>query len=106
MCVCQATDVPVGEDNLQNIQIAQHLAAKFNSTFRPFFPRPRVRFVKHFCLSSYLDTDSFIYFCFIIVCLRGSVADPDPESEPVKKIPGAGQKWTGVATLQKQVPVF
>jgi hypothetical protein len=38
----QATEVPVGEDNLQNIQIAQHLAAKFNSTFRPFFPRPRV----------------------------------------------------------------
>jgi len=37
----KATEVPVGEDNLQNIQIAQHLAAKFNSTFRPFFPKPR-----------------------------------------------------------------
>jgi hypothetical protein len=34
----------VGEDNLQNIQIAQYLAAKFNSTFGPFFPRPRVSY--------------------------------------------------------------
>ncbi len=42
----QATDVPVGEDNLQNIQIAQYLAAKFNSTFGPFFPRPRVSTTK------------------------------------------------------------
>ena len=40
----QATSVPVGEDNLQNLQIAQHLAHKFNRTFCPptipLFPRP------------------------------------------------------------------
>lgn len=29
----RATQVPVGEDNLQNLQIAQHLAQKFNTTF-------------------------------------------------------------------------
>jgi len=37
----KATDIPVGEDNLQNIQIAQHLAQKFNYTYGNFFPRPK-----------------------------------------------------------------
>ena len=40
----KASDVPVGEDNIQNLQIAQHLAHKFNSQFctksQPLFPRP------------------------------------------------------------------
>lgn len=40
----KASSVPVGEDNLQNLQIAQHLAHKFNRTFcpptTPLFPRP------------------------------------------------------------------
>jgi len=40
----RASSVPVGEDNIQNLQIAQHLAHKFNSTFclptTPLFPRP------------------------------------------------------------------
>ena len=40
----KASDVPVGEDNLQNLQIAQHLAHRFNSQFcpksQPLFPRP------------------------------------------------------------------
>lgn len=31
----KASSVPVGEDNLQNLQIAQHLAHKFNRTFCP-----------------------------------------------------------------------
>ena len=29
----------------------------------------------------------------------GSVAEPEPELEPAQKKPGAGQKWTGSATL-------
>merc|ERR1712200_356092 len=37
----KAADIPVGEDNLQNIQIAQHLAQKFNYTYGNFFPRPK-----------------------------------------------------------------
>jgi len=37
----KATRIPVGEDNLQNIQIAQHLCQKFNSTFGNYFPRPQ-----------------------------------------------------------------
>jgi len=40
----RAASVPVGEDNLQNLQIAQYLAHKFNRTFcppsLPLFPRP------------------------------------------------------------------
>ena len=40
----KASDVPVGEDNIQNLQIAQHLAHRFNSQFckksKPLFPRP------------------------------------------------------------------
>jgi len=40
----RASSVPVGEDNLQNLQIAQYLAHKFNRTFclptKPMFPRP------------------------------------------------------------------
>lgn len=40
----RASSVPVGEDNLQNLQIAQYLAHKFNRTFcqpaTPIFPRP------------------------------------------------------------------
>ena len=40
----RASDVPVGEDNLQNLQIAQHLSHRFNSQFcsktKPLFPRP------------------------------------------------------------------
>jgi len=40
----RASSVPVGEDNIQNMQIAQHLAHKFNTTFcppkTPLFPRP------------------------------------------------------------------
>jgi len=40
----RATAVPVGEDNIQNLQIAQHLGHKFNTTFcprsKPLFPRP------------------------------------------------------------------
>lgn len=35
----KASSVPVGEDNLQNLQIAQHLAHKYNRT-TPLFPRP------------------------------------------------------------------
>jgi len=40
----KASAVPVGEDNIQNLQIAQHLAHKFNRSFcpptTPLFPRP------------------------------------------------------------------
>ena len=40
----KASDIPVGEDNLQNLHVAQHLAQKFNTQFcpanKPLFPRP------------------------------------------------------------------
>ncbi|XP_023341431.1 tryptophan--tRNA ligase, mitochondrial [Eurytemora carolleeae] len=36
----KATKIPVGEDNIQNIQIAQYLCQKFNSTYGTYFPRP------------------------------------------------------------------
>lgn len=36
----KAADVPVGEDNLQNIQIAKYLCSRFNSTYGDFFPYP------------------------------------------------------------------
>nr|CAH0109751.1 unnamed protein product [Daphnia galeata] len=36
----KATHVPVGEDQLQHIQLAQHLARVFNNKFGPVFPRP------------------------------------------------------------------
>jgi len=38
----KATDVPVGEDNVQNVQIAQFMAQKFNSTYSQYFPRPKI----------------------------------------------------------------
>jgi tryptophanyl-tRNA synthetase len=37
---CRATHVPVGEDQLQHIQLAQHLARVFNNKYGPVFPRP------------------------------------------------------------------
>ncbi|OXU31168.1 hypothetical protein TSAR_006480 [Trichomalopsis sarcophagae] len=36
----KATHVPVGEDQLQHIQLAEHLAQKFNSTYGETFPMP------------------------------------------------------------------
>ncbi|XP_014219055.1 tryptophan--tRNA ligase, mitochondrial [Copidosoma floridanum] len=36
----KATHVPVGEDQVQHIQLAEHLAQKFNSTFGKTFPMP------------------------------------------------------------------
>ncbi len=38
--LCRATHVPVGEDQLQHIQLAQHLARVFNNKYGPIFPRP------------------------------------------------------------------
>jgi tryptophanyl-tRNA synthetase len=32
--------VPVGEDQVQHIQLAEHLAQKFNSTYGETFPMP------------------------------------------------------------------
>ncbi|XP_043225655.1 tryptophan--tRNA ligase, mitochondrial-like isoform X2 [Amphibalanus amphitrite] len=37
----KATEVPVGQDQLQHIQLAQHLAKAFNRQFGELFPRPR-----------------------------------------------------------------
>ncbi|KAJ8673592.1 hypothetical protein QAD02_004854 [Eretmocerus hayati] len=36
----KATHVPVGEDQLQHIQLSEHLAQKFNSTYGETFPMP------------------------------------------------------------------
>ena len=36
----RATDIPVGEDNLQNIQIARQVCQKFNNRFGRYFPSP------------------------------------------------------------------
>lgn len=41
----KATDVPVGEDNLQNIEEARHLARAFNRRFGDTFPQPEARLV-------------------------------------------------------------
>jgi len=37
----KATHIPVGEDNIQNIQIAQHLCHRFNNAFGDYFPKPQ-----------------------------------------------------------------
>ena len=37
----RATEVPVGQDQLQHIQLAQHLAKAFNRQFGTLFPWPR-----------------------------------------------------------------
>ena len=39
--IIRATRVPVGEDQLQHIQLAQHLARVFNNKYGPVFPRPK-----------------------------------------------------------------
>lgn len=36
----KATHVPVGEDQLQHVQLAQHLAGTFNRRYGVYFPRP------------------------------------------------------------------
>lgn len=36
--ICRATHVPVGEDQLQHLQLAQHLAKNFNNRFGYTFP--------------------------------------------------------------------
>ena len=38
----KGTRVPVGEDNIQNVQIAQYLARVFNNNFGLVFPRPKI----------------------------------------------------------------
>ena len=40
MFIYRATNVPVGEDQVQHIQLAQHLARVFNNKYGPVFPRP------------------------------------------------------------------
>lgn len=37
----KATEVPVGEDQVQHIQLAQHLANRFNNKFGNVFPYPK-----------------------------------------------------------------
>ena len=37
----RATHVPVGQDQVQHIQLTEHLAQKFNSTFGETFPMPK-----------------------------------------------------------------
>ncbi|XP_037083075.1 tryptophan--tRNA ligase, mitochondrial-like [Pollicipes pollicipes] len=37
----RATEVPVGQDQLQNIQLAQHLGKAFNRQFGKLFPHPK-----------------------------------------------------------------
>lgn len=40
------TLVPVGEDNVQNVQVAQDLSKKFNRVFKQnFFPKPEILLV-------------------------------------------------------------
>ncbi|KAG8232099.1 hypothetical protein J437_LFUL012296 [Ladona fulva] len=39
--VYKATKVPVGEDQLQHLQLAQHLAKLFNSKYGKLFPHPK-----------------------------------------------------------------
>jgi len=39
--IYKATDVPVGEDQAQHIELAREIAQKFNHRFAPVFPEPR-----------------------------------------------------------------
>ena len=32
--------MPVGDDQLKHIELARHLAQKFNTTYGTFFPKP------------------------------------------------------------------
>lgn len=38
----KGTRVPVGEDNIQNVEIAQYLARAFNHDYGKVFPNPKV----------------------------------------------------------------
>ncbi len=38
---CSATHVPVGEDNFQHIQLAQHTAQRFNRIYGETFVQPK-----------------------------------------------------------------
>lgn len=39
--ICRATHVPVGEDQLQHLQLAQDLARMFNKRYGQTFPMPQ-----------------------------------------------------------------
>ena len=39
-CV-RATHVPVGDDQLQHLELARDLARSFNRTYEPVFPEPQ-----------------------------------------------------------------
>lgn len=38
--IFRATHVPVGQDQIQHIQLSEHLAQKFNSSFGETLPMP------------------------------------------------------------------
>ena len=49
----KASNIPVGEDNLQNLYVAQYLAHKFNTQFcpknKPLFPKPEALLADSSC---------------------------------------------------------
>lgn len=46
----RATKVPVGKDQLQHLQLASHLARKFNALYGETFPIPELIFSGNVCL--------------------------------------------------------
>ncbi len=41
LLLCRSTHVPVGEDQIQHLELAQDLARIFNNQYGEFFPEPR-----------------------------------------------------------------
>lgn len=39
--LCRATHVPVGDDQLQHLELARDIARSFNSTYGETFPEPK-----------------------------------------------------------------
>lgn len=41
LLLCRSTHVPVGEDQIQHLELAQDLARIFNNQYGELFPEPR-----------------------------------------------------------------
>ena len=64
--LCRATHVPVGDDQLQHLELARDIARSFNNTYGETFPEPKPLpgLLSMFCYSCALTLLSFSSFIF------------------------------------------
>ena len=64
LCSDRSTHVPVGEDQVQHLELAQDLARIFNNTYGDFFPEPRALLSKsaHCMIIGYICRQSTQHF--------------------------------------------